>query len=203
MMAQYKVVLDTRVLNSRMIADHEGSVPIQELLTRCSGMKIMSSIDLRSSYWQIPLLPASRDYTAFLYKGKTYRFIVTPFGLKTSSASLSRGLDRVLTEEVKTFTIIYVDDCLVVFRNVSEHLRHLRMLLETLKKANIPVNFEKSQFFRKEINYLRYRLSAEGMSTDDTKISATLSHPYPRKPYCIQTDSSNYALGRRLKNTVL
>lgn len=34
---------------------------------------------------------------------------MTPFGLKTSSVSLARGLGTVLEEEVKNVTLIYVD----------------------------------------------------------------------------------------------
>ena len=105
----------------------------------------MSTIDLRSSFWQIPLHQECRDFTGFLYEGKCYRYTVTPFGLKTSLASLTRGLDRVLSEEVKAFTILYVDDCLCISDSVEEHLRHLKLLLHDIKQANLTVNFNKSQ----------------------------------------------------------
>lgn len=85
-----------------------------------------------------------------------------------------------LTEEVKRFTIIYVDDCLIISKSVSEHLIHLRLLLENLNKANLTVNFNKSQLFRKEINYLGYKLTTEGITTDESKISTILNYPRPR-----------------------
>jgi hypothetical protein len=52
--------------------------------------------------------------------------------------------------------------------------------MENLKEANITVNFEKSQFFRKEINYLGYRLSTEGVSTDPEKSAAIMNFPVPK-----------------------
>lgn len=55
----------------------------------------MSTLDLTSGFWQIPLHPDSRKYTIFLYTGKYYQFKVIPFGLITSTASLVRGLDVV------------------------------------------------------------------------------------------------------------
>lgn len=143
-----RLCLDARKLNKVLIPDFEGAQPIHELLSNCGRVKYMSTIDLRSSFWQIPIKKECRDYTGFMYKGKTYRFTVTPFGLKTSLASLTRGLDMVLSEEVKKSTIIYVDDCLCLSNSVEEHLVHLRLLLRDLNKANITVNFKKSQFFR-------------------------------------------------------
>jgi len=175
-----RVCLDARKLNSVTIPDYEGPLPIQELLANCGGIRIMSSIDLRSSFWQIPLHQESRDFTGFMYRGKTYRFTVTPFGLKTSSASLTRGLDAVLNDEVKKFTIMYVDDCLCISRSVEEHLEHLELLFKNLKEANLTINLKKSQFFRKEINYLGYRLSTEGIATDPDKVSAIQNFPRPR-----------------------
>lgn len=44
------------------------------------------------------------------------------FDLKTSLASLARGLDKVRTKEVKRFTLVYVDDCLVISESVDDHL---------------------------------------------------------------------------------
>ena len=104
-----RLCLDARKLNSVTVPDYEGALPINEILAKCGNIKVMSTIDLRSSFWQIPLHRECRDFTGFLYEGKCYRYTVTPFGLKTSLASLTRGLDRVLSKEVKEFTILYVD----------------------------------------------------------------------------------------------
>ena len=63
----------------------------------------------------------------------------------------------VLEEEVKRNTIIYVDDCLCYYNSLETHLAHLELLLDNLRKANLTINLEKSQFFRQEISYLGYR----------------------------------------------
>ena len=107
-----RLCLDARKVNSVTIPDYEGVSPINDILARCSEMKYLSTVDLTSSFWQVPLKSECRNFTAFMYEGKCYRFTVTPFGLSTSSAALTRGLDMVLEEEVKKNTIIYVDDCL-------------------------------------------------------------------------------------------
>lgn len=130
-----RLSLDARKLNSVTIPDYEGTVPINEMLAHCSGIN-MSSIDMKNSFWQILLHRKSRDFTGFIYKGKTYRFTVTPLGLKTSSASLSRGLNSILSEEVKHVTLIYIDDCLVISKSVEDHLQHLKLSFENKGEAS-------------------------------------------------------------------
>lgn len=177
-----RICLDARRINSVTVPDFEGPPPINEILAQCKNMKVMSTIDLTSSFWQIPLKEECRDFTGFLYDGKCYRFTVTPFGLSTSLASLTRGLDTVLNDEVKRCTVIYVDDCLCYSDSIEEHLIHLETIMKNLKEANITVNIEKSQFFRKKIQYLGYCLSTEGISPTEEKVSAILNFPTPRNP---------------------
>ena len=121
-----------------------------------------------------------RDYTGFLYEGKCYRYTLTPFGLKNNLASLARGLDLVLSDEVKDFTILHVDDCLCISKSVEEHLQHLKLLFRDLKQANLSVNFDKSQLYRKEINYLGYRLTTQGISAAPDKVRAIQEFRRPK-----------------------
>lgn len=175
-----RLCLDARRVNSVTVPDYEGPPPINEILARCSGIKIMSTIDLTNSFWQIPLKKECRDYTGFLYEGKCYRFKVTPFGLSTSLASLARGLDHVLTDEVKRNTLIYVDDCLCFSSNIREHFTHLGNLLRNLRKAGMTINLTKSKFFRKEIQYLGYCLTTEGIKATPDKVAAILNFQSPK-----------------------
>lgn len=175
-----RLCLDARQINSVTVPDYEGPPPINEILANCGKMNIMSTIDLTSSFWQIPLEESCRNYTGFLYKGKCFRFTVTPFGLNTSLASLTRGLDAVMTEEAKQCTIIYVDDCLCYSQSMEEHLQHIQLLLDNFKRANITINLEKSKFFRQEIQYLGYCLTTDGIKATPEKVSAILNFPTPK-----------------------
>lgn len=52
-----RVCLDARYINSRMVADHEAPVPPEEIFNSFTTVRYITAIDLRSSYWQIPLTP--------------------------------------------------------------------------------------------------------------------------------------------------
>ena len=62
-----RLCLDARKFNSVTIPDYEGAIPINEVLTKCGNNKVMSTIDLRSSFWQIPL---HQDCSCLLYTSR-------------------------------------------------------------------------------------------------------------------------------------
>lgn len=76
-----RVCLDARELNKALEDDPEKHLDMQEIFQRCAGVKVMTTIDLTSSFWQIPLEGNSKKYTAFLHRGKYYEYNTTPFGL--------------------------------------------------------------------------------------------------------------------------
>ncbi|KAJ3617875.1 hypothetical protein MTP99_006962 [Tenebrio molitor] len=95
-----RICLDARGVNQRMVADCETPRPPEDLLQSFQSVRFMSTIDLRSSYWQIPLSPESTQYTAFLFNGQSYTYQVLPFGLKTAVGSFSRAMNVILGPEV-------------------------------------------------------------------------------------------------------
>uniref|UniRef100_A0ABD2W6S1 Peptidase A2 domain-containing protein n=1 Tax=Trichogramma kaykai TaxID=54128 RepID=A0ABD2W6S1_9HYME len=91
-----RLCLDARQINDRMLEDHDGPEEIDQVLRQCNNIGVMSTLDLRSSFWQVPLAKSSRKYTGFLHQGRTYQFTVVPFGLKVASAALNRAAEGVL-----------------------------------------------------------------------------------------------------------
>ena len=112
----------------------------------------MSSLDMTSSFWKVPLQAESKKYTAFQHREKSYEFNVVPFGLKTSTAALVRGLDHVL-QGIGNHIISFVDDTLLTSESTEQHLEHLEELLKRLDKNNLTLNLSKSNFLRKETKY--------------------------------------------------
>lgn len=176
-----RICLDARTLNERMVADTETPPAPEELLRYFRDVKVMSTIDLRSSFWQIPLHKDSRKYTAFLYNGRSYVYTRLPFGLKTSTGSFSRAMDVVLGPELRQFAVNYIDDLLVASSNWQDHQTHLDRVLEKLEAANMTVNLEKSAFLQTEVKFLGHVLTTNGIQADPAKVVAIRKFPTPQK----------------------
>lgn len=112
-----RICLDARILNEKISADCESPPCMEDLLQRFHGVRYLTSIDLRSSYCQVPLHSDSYKYTAFLYNGRSYTYQVLSLGLKTALASCSRCMELVLGPEVPEFAVNYIDDILIGYPN--------------------------------------------------------------------------------------
>ena len=143
-----RIYLDARKLNKIMIIDYECAEPteVQVLFQGCSGSKIMSKMDLTSSFWQIPLAEESKKYTVFLHEGKCYEFCVKVFGLKTSTAVLVRALDFVLNG-LGDFYVTFINDIFCASENVDQHLQHLELLFHRLMENNLTIKENRFYFF--------------------------------------------------------
>ncbi|XP_023288921.1 uncharacterized protein LOC111674083 [Orussus abietinus] len=232
-----RLCLDARRLNSILIAGSECMQTMEVLFQECTNANVMSTLDLTSSFWQVPLHPDSRKYTAFLHQGRCYEFIVTPFGLKTSTAALVRGLEPVL-RNVSAGILNFVDDILCTARTFEQHIEQLRRFLghvitpkgihpdptklQAIQEAPSPKNVQQLRGFLGLINFytkfnpthakvitplLQLVKKGQRWKWDEDKQLAfekakdsfckevTLQFPKKDRPFYLQTDASDYALG--------
>lgn len=124
-----RLCLDAMKLKKVLTEDWERSEPAEVLFQRCRGINIMSSLDMTSIFWHVPLHSDSRQYTAFQHRGKIYEFRVVPFRLKTSISALVRGLGHAL-QGIGDHIISFVDDTLISSESSQQHLVQLAELLK-------------------------------------------------------------------------
>ena len=77
--------IDFRRVNDVTEKDAYPLPQIPATLDKLRGAVYLTSLDLRSSYWQVPLSPGSRPITAFTVPGRgLMQFRVMPFGLHSA-----------------------------------------------------------------------------------------------------------------------
>jgi hypothetical protein len=89
-----RICFDARWVNQRMVADCETPRPPEDLLQSFQSIRFMSAIDLRSSYWQIPLSSESTQYTAFLCNGQSYIYQCAAFRVENGCWLVQSGDER-------------------------------------------------------------------------------------------------------------
>ena len=57
---------------------------------------------------------------------------------------------------MNVFVIVYLDNILVYSKNEKDHKKHVRQILSALKKADLRIISEKSQFHQMKIEFLSY-----------------------------------------------
>jgi len=104
-------------------------------------------------------------------------------GLNISAAGFIQAMYRVFQDREKfKFLLLYVDDCLVISKTVSEHSHHLKILCETLRANNLVLNAAKTKIGYSDIEFLGHNLSNKGIKISDSKINA-IQQLQPPKSY--------------------
>ncbi|GBG84219.1 hypothetical protein CBR_g38191 [Chara braunii] len=152
---------------------------IDDLLDVAGGCKVFSKIDLKSGYHQIEVDPADQHKTAFKTRDGLYEFTVMPFGLMNAPATFQSLMDKVLREQIGRFVVVYLDDILIFSNSMEEHLKHLEEVLTILKKTQLHLNLEKSEFGKDSVIYLGHRLSAADLEPEATKVEVIRNWPQP------------------------
>ncbi|KAM8718236.1 hypothetical protein ACLKA7_000938 [Drosophila subpalustris] len=168
-----RMCVDYRQLNARSVPDAYPLPRINHILEKLRNAKYISTLDLKSGYWQIPMAEGSREYTAFTVPGRgLYHWKVMPFGLHSAPATFQRALDGVIGPDMEPHAFAYLDDIIVIGSSMKEHAANLREVLRRLREANLRLNKDKCSFFQKSLVYLGHVVSEAGIHTDPEKINA-------------------------------
>lgn len=175
---EIRLCLDARMINKFSVPQYEAPLTIEAILGRITNTKIFSKLDLKHSFWLIPLHQSCRDYTGFSINGIIYRFCVVPFGIQSACASLVRALHQIL-DKYEHFVLHYIDDILIYSNDEQEHLQHIEIVLRELNEAGLKLNIEKCKFFKDEIIYLGYKLDKRGIEIDEERIEVIKNYKRP------------------------
>ena len=143
------------------------------------GAKVFSKIDLRSGYPQLRIRESDIQKTAFRSRYGHYEFLVMPFGLTNAPAAFMDLMNHVFRPYLDQFVIVFIDDILVYSRSLKQHARHLRIVLNTLRDAQLYAKFSKCEFWLDKVGFLGHIISAEGISVDPQKVEAVMNWERP------------------------
>lgn len=176
----YRFCFDGRKLNSVTKKDSYPLPFVDRILNMLRDARYISSIDLRSAFWQIPLDNESKEKTAFAVPGRgLYHFTVLPFGLSNAAQVQQRLMDAVFGPALEPHIFVYLDDIIITSKTFEEHIELLKEVASRLNNANLSVNISKCEFFRKSLKYLGFIVDELGLRTDPGKVAAMVNFPQP------------------------
>ncbi|XP_022038817.1 uncharacterized protein LOC110941486 [Helianthus annuus] len=105
---------------------------------------------------------------------------IMSFGLTNAPAAFMDLMNRVCRPMLDKSVIVFIDDILVYSRSKAEHVRHLREVLEILRKEKLYAKFSKCAFWLREVQFLGHVINAEGVLVDPSKIDAVVRWLSPK-----------------------
>ncbi|GBG61037.1 hypothetical protein CBR_g18632 [Chara braunii] len=174
-----RLCIDYRGLNRYTVKNSYPMPRADELFDRLAGNRFFTKIDLRSGYQQIRVATEDQPKTAFRSRFGHYEFTVMPFGLTNAPPTFQTTMNDIFRDVLEEYVLVYLDDILVYSRTLEDHLRHLRDVLQRLRKHGFYAKLSKCRFAQGKVDFLGHHVSDQGLHMDDAKISAIAEWPVP------------------------
>jgi len=175
-----RMCVDYRDLNSKTIKNRYPLPLIEDLLDRLAGAKIFTKLDVKHAYHRLRIREGDEWKTAFRTPLGLFEYMVVPFGLANAPAAFQSYINKTLREYLDVFVVVYLDDIVVYSSREEDHEGHVRKVLEALVEAGLYVKLSKCHFSAREIDFLGYRVSTEGISMEPSRVETILSWPEPQ-----------------------
>ena len=141
-----RIVINLKPLNKLLVVEHfkmEGLSMVPDLVRKGD---FCCKIDMADAYFAVPIHPKDRNYLAFMWDGRGFRYNCLCFGLATAPYVYSR-LMRCIASHLRSLgvhLIHYLDDWCFFAHSESLLLSHRDLALETFDRLGLLVNKEKS-----------------------------------------------------------
>ena len=176
----FRPVVDFRRLNQCTVSQRYPLPVLSDLLQSLGEHNsVFSSLDLMSGFWQVPLAPESRPLTAFSTPAGHFHYVRLPMGLKNSPICFQLLINEVFRGLLGDGVFAYLDDIVVVSRDMDTHFHKLTEVLTRLCHAGLKVKLSKCHFLKKRLTFLGHVVDADGLHTSDDKIKAVKHFPCP------------------------
>ncbi|GJU79398.1 putative reverse transcriptase domain-containing protein, partial [Tanacetum coccineum] len=178
----FRMCIDYKELNKLTVKNRYPLLRIDDLFDQLQGSQFFSKIDLKSGYHQLRVHEYDIPKTVFRTRYGHFEFTVMPFGLTNAPAIFMGLMNKVCRPYLDKFVIVFIDDILIYFKTQKEHVEHLRLVLELLKKEKLYANFSKCEFWLREVQFLGQVINGNGIHVYPSKIEVVKNWKAPKTP---------------------
>jgi hypothetical protein len=146
---KFRLVVDCRKLNEKIIGNVYLLPDITEILDQLGQAKYFSCLDLVMGYHQIDMDLNDIDKTAFSTNEGHWAYKRMPFGLKTMLPTFQRMMNSVLNGLTGTRCFVFLDNIVIYAHSLVDHDRKRRDVFRRLRKYNLKLQPNKCEFLRK------------------------------------------------------
>lgn len=162
--------VDYRALNAITVKDRYPLPLTKESLNNLQGMKFFTKIDIVSAFNNLRTKKGQEYLTAFRTRFGLFESLVMPFGLTGAPATFQRFMNDTLRDYLDVFCTAYLDDILIYSKTRSEHIQHVRKVLEKLREAGLYAKAQKCEFLVSETKFLGIIVGKNGIRMDPEKV---------------------------------
>ena len=128
---------------------------ISELVNNLRGARYFTKLDVRWGYNNVRIKEGDEWKAAFRTNRGLFEPLVMFFGLTNSPATFQTMMNDIFRDLIAEGVVcVYLDDILIYTRDLEEHRRVSRIVLDRLREHQLFLKPEKCEFEQTKIEYL-------------------------------------------------
>ncbi|GET66927.1 DDE-type integrase/transposase/recombinase [Rhizophagus irregularis DAOM 181602=DAOM 197198] len=97
-----------------------------------------------------------------------------------TTIDLASGYWQIEMKEEDKEKTAFIYDIIIYSKNWNEHLQHIKIVLEELRKANMMLKLKKCEWAKKNVEYLGHIVGTDGLKPDNKKIEKIKNLKLPK-----------------------
>ena len=171
--------IDYRGLNDVTVKNRYPLPLMSSAFELLQGATVFTKLDLRNAYHLVRIREGDEWKTAFNTSSGHYEYLVMPFGLTNAPSVFQALVNDVLRDMLNQFVFVFLDDILIFSKSLSDHVIHVRRVLQRLLENQLFVKAEKCEFHQHTVAFLGYVISPGAIQMDQQKVKAVLEWSAP------------------------
>ena len=151
-----RLAVDYRELNKVTVKNRFSLPLITKMLDRLHLAKVFTKICLKNAYHQVRVKEGDEWKTAFKCREGHYEYTVCPQGPTHAPAMFQYFMNDTLREHLDVIAVGILDDVIIFSANPSEHVKHVRTILQVLRANQLYAKIEKCEFDKEEMTFVGY-----------------------------------------------
>lgn len=124
---------------------------MDECLDTIGDEEYFTTFDAYYEYWQIKIRAKDLPKTSFVCHAGTLQFAGMHFELTNVPACFQRDLYLIFTKFKWKTCLIDLDDVIIFYRDVHDHIEHVDEILKKLADAVFALKINKCHFFQRRV----------------------------------------------------
>src|ERR1700761_6684453 len=174
-----RTVIDKREQNENTVKMASPLPDIQEILRNVSRHPYRTLVDGKDFYEQIRVVPEHVSRTLFNTPDGTMESLVLQQGDCNGPATCQALMNHVFAPHIGIFVHVYLDDIIIFSDSVEDHIKHVRMIFDILRREKLYLSADKMQFFAEKLQILGHIIDQHGILMDPHKVESVVNWKTP------------------------
>ncbi len=99
-----------------------------------------------------------------------FKYMIMLFDLINTSVIFQTYINKILTELLNDFCVVYLNDILIFFIEKTDHVDHVKQILKKLRKFKLYASLKKCEFFITKVNFLKFVIFIKNVLINSSRI---------------------------------